>query len=107
MTLGPFHQANKHVLPKKLLTIAIVAALMFRNGDDEQANKCIKSDDVQGTPEKSPNLKSGIDDYGLQQSHKASSKKERYVSNNVSHVLNLRNEVYNYIAEVINFALVS
>ena len=42
MTLGPFHQANKHGLPKKLLTIAIVAALMFRNGDDEQANKCIK-----------------------------------------------------------------
>jgi len=64
--LGPFHLAKRHGLPTKFLAIAIAAALMFRNEDDEQAvelRKVEESDGIEGILKKFLNFENESEDY--------------------------------------------
>ncbi|KXN87409.1 Mannitol-1-phosphate 5-dehydrogenase [Leucoagaricus sp. SymC.cos] len=64
--LGPFLLAKKHGLPTKYLALAIAAALMYRNGNDDQAVELAKVEEtssVGGAVEKFLEFRGGSDEY--------------------------------------------
>ncbi|KAF5361885.1 hypothetical protein D9756_002355 [Leucocoprinus leucothites] len=64
--LGPLNLARQHRLSTKYLTIAIAAALMYRNDDDDQAKELQKVKEehgIEGALEKILDLKAGSSEY--------------------------------------------
>jgi mannitol-1-phosphate 5-dehydrogenase len=64
--LGPFHLAKQHGLPTKCLALAIAAALMYKNDEDDQAvelRKVEETDGIGGAVQKILGLESSSEEY--------------------------------------------